>query len=69
MPSGVSTLPEPNLAVDQLWLTAEEALQRHASHDLQLTAITVKILQLLRPFPHAEGAMSHFLRQQHAAML
>jgi len=69
VPSGVSALPETSLAVDQLWLTAGEALQRHASGDLQATAFTAKILQLLEPFPTAEGAMNHHLRHQRAEML
>jgi hypothetical protein len=50
-------------------LTAAEALQRHASGDLQATAFTTKILQLLEPFPTAEGAMNHHLRHPRAEML
>jgi len=69
VPSSVSALPETALAVDQLWLTAEAALQHHASGDLQLTDIAAKILQLLEPFPHAESAMHHHLRLQHVEML
>ncbi len=69
VPSGISPLPETSLAVDQLWLTAEEALQRHANHDLHVTDITTKILQLLEPFPHAEGVMTHHLRLPSVEML
>lgn len=69
VPSGVSALPEASSAVDQLWLSAEEALQRHAHGDLQITAITAKVLQLLEPFSTAEGAISHHLRLQRVETL
>jgi 8-oxo-dGTP pyrophosphatase MutT (NUDIX family) len=69
VPSGVSALPETSLAVEQIWLTAEAALQRRASGDLQLTDMAANIIQLLESFPHAEGAMSHYLRLQHVEML
>ncbi|PON13600.1 hypothetical protein C2W62_33495 [Candidatus Entotheonella serta] len=69
MPSGISTLPETSLAVDQLWLTAKEALQRHTNGDFQATDITVKILRLLEAFPTADGAISHYLRQPRAETL
>ncbi|WP_089718874.1 hypothetical protein [Candidatus Entotheonella palauensis] len=62
VPFRVSPLPETSLAIEQLWLTAEEARQQHVNGELQLTAITAKILQLLEPFPTAEGAMSHHQR-------
>jgi hypothetical protein len=69
VPSDIEALPETSLAVDQLWLTAEEALQRHANGDLQITDIAAKILRLLEPFHTAESAMSHHLRLQRAEML
>ena len=69
VPSDIEALPETSLAVEQLWLTAEEALQRHANGDLQITDIAAKILRLLEPFHTAESAMSHHLRLQRAEML
>ncbi len=69
VPSGISPLPETSLAVEQLWVTAEEALHRRASGDLPLTDIAAKILKLLEPFATAESAMSHHLRQQHVETL
>ncbi|ETX07221.1 hypothetical protein [Candidatus Entotheonella palauensis] len=69
VPFRVSPLPETSLAVDQLWVTAEEALRRHASGELQTTAITAKILQLLEPFSTAESAINHHLRLQSAEAL
>ena len=69
VPSGVAPLPETSLSVEQLWVSAEEALQRHASGDLPLTEIAAKILRLLEPFPHAEAAIRHHLRLQRAESL
>lgn len=63
VPFGVSPLPEPPEAVEQLWLTAEEALQRHANDELETTAVTTQILQLLRPFPTAASVIDHMRLQ------
>ncbi len=62
-PFGVSPLPESSEAVEQLWLTAEEALQRHTNGELETTAVTTHILQRLMPFHTAAAAIDHMRLQ------
>lgn len=62
VPFRVSPLPETSLAIEQIWLTAEEALQQHTNGNLQITDVTAKILPLLEPFPTAESAINHHQR-------
>jgi 8-oxo-dGTP pyrophosphatase MutT (NUDIX family) len=63
MPSGISTLPDQSDVIESLWVTSEEALQRHANGTLALLTVTTKILQLLTPFPSAAAAIEHFRLQ------
>jgi 8-oxo-dGTP pyrophosphatase MutT (NUDIX family) len=63
MPSSVLTLPDQSDVVEPLWVTPEEALQRHANGTLPLTTVTTKILLLLKPFPSAAAAIEHFRLQ------
>jgi 8-oxo-dGTP pyrophosphatase MutT (NUDIX family) len=59
MPSSVSTLPDQSDVVEPLWVTPEDALQRHANGILALTTVTTKILLLLTPFPSVTAAIEH----------
>jgi hypothetical protein len=63
MPSGVSPLPDQHDVGAPLWVTAEEALQRHGDGTLALRPVTLNILQLLRPFPSTAAALDHLRRQ------
>ena len=63
MPSSISTLPDQSDVVEPLWVTPEDALQRHANGTLALMTDTTKILQLLKPFPSAAAAIEHFRLQ------
>jgi hypothetical protein len=63
MPSGISTLPNQSDVIESLWVTPEEALQRHTNGTLALLTVTTKILQLLKPFPSAAAAIEHFRLQ------
>lgn len=63
VPSGVSALPETSPAVEQLWLTPEEALQRQANGTLKVTSLTANILRLLMPFHTAQAAIDHMRLQ------
>jgi hypothetical protein len=63
LPSGISALPETSSAVEQLWLSPEEALQRCEQGALTTTDITAAILERLRPFPTAAAAIEHLRLQ------
>jgi 8-oxo-dGTP pyrophosphatase MutT (NUDIX family) len=62
-PDRLTALPDAVEVVEQLWLTPEEALQRHAKGDLEMMTVTVKILQILSCFPSAAAAIEQ-LRDQ-----
>lgn len=63
VPSGISALPETSSAVEQLWLSPEEALQRCEAGTLTTTAITANVLERLLPFSTAAEAIERLLLQ------
>jgi hypothetical protein len=68
MPFGLLPLPDQHEVGELLWVTAEEALQRHGQGTLALLPWTLHLLQLLKPFPSAAAALDH-LRQQPVEMV
>ncbi len=63
LPPGVAALLAQDEGVEPLWVTAADALQRHADGALDMMTVTTKILQLLMPFPSAAAAIAHFRLQ------
>lgn len=63
VPASIAALPEQHHDVEPLWVSPEEALQRHANDTLDLTTVTTTILQRLRLFPSAAAAIEHLRRQ------
>jgi len=63
VPSSVSAVPDQHDGVEQFWVTPEEAIQRHGHGTLLMTTVTANILQRLRSFPSAMGALEHIRRQ------
>lgn len=60
IPYGVSPLPQQPNQAEPLWLTPEEALQRHAHGVLDMPPVTTQVCQLLEPFHSATAAVDHF---------
>ncbi len=63
VPSGVSALPETSKAIEQIWLTPEEALQCHANGELKITTVVANLLRSLMPFSTAQAAINHMRLQ------
>jgi 8-oxo-dGTP pyrophosphatase MutT (NUDIX family) len=57
VPSGVTALPDAVEVVEQLWITPEAALQRHAQGDLKMRPMTTDILRTLSRFRSAAQAL------------
>ena len=60
VPSGLTAQPESVDVGDAVWIPPEEALQRHARGEMEMMAVTTKLLQRLSPFPSALAAVEHF---------
>jgi 8-oxo-dGTP pyrophosphatase MutT (NUDIX family) len=68
-PDRFTALPDAVEVVEQIWLTPEEALQRHAKGEMEMMTVTVKILQTLSCFPSAAAAIEQLRDQPVATVL
>ena len=61
VPSVLQAEPDQVEVVEQLWITPDEAIQRHVDGEMKMLNVTVKILETLSPFSSAEEAVKKLL--------
>jgi 8-oxo-dGTP pyrophosphatase MutT (NUDIX family) len=57
VPPGLEAEPDLVEVVDHVWISPEEALQRHAAGDMDMMTVTTKILQMLSQFGSVADAI------------
>jgi 8-oxo-dGTP pyrophosphatase MutT (NUDIX family) len=56
VPAVLQVQPDDIEAAEQVWITPEEALRRHAAGEMEMLTVTAKILQTLSAFSSTEAA-------------
>lgn len=69
VPAVLQTQPDDVKAEEQVWITPEEALQRHAAGEMEMSTVTAKILQSLSAFSSVEAAFRALRRAPVEAVL